>query len=173
MQNTPMTVRISPKVERAQRFAARAHANQKYGDEFPYFAHLIMAFSVAIWFGITDEDILCAVLLHDVLEDTDRTYEEIEGLFGARVAGLVQTVTDPKEGTRKEKHAISYPKIAANRDAVIVKLCDRISHVQFGGKKVRMYVKEQLEFKAALKSGESNSLADNMWNHLDTILSEI
>lgn len=163
---------MNERVERARRFAAVAHRRQRYGDEFPYFVHLWTAYSVAVRFGINDPDVLSAVLLHDVLEDTSHQYEDLESYFGPRVAGIVALVTEPKNMTRKERHAVTYPLIRPSEDARIVKLCDRISHCEFGGKKVNMYQKEHSEFKRYL--GEPLTEVEAvMWNYLDDLLIEI
>jgi (p)ppGpp synthase/HD superfamily hydrolase len=160
-------------VERARRFALKAHEGQKYGDEFPYFVHLLTAFSVARRFEFADDVILCSVLLHDVLEDTEHDYEELESLFGVEIAKTVACVTEPKGMTRKERHFVTYPRIRANTNAVIVKLCDRISHVEFGGAKVKMYAKEHHAFKAALYAASQLVIVDQMWQYLDDLLAEV
>jgi (p)ppGpp synthase/HD superfamily hydrolase len=159
-------------LERARRYALKAHDGQKYGDEFPYFVHIWAAYGVALRFGIKDETVLAAILLHDVLEDTDREYEEMVSFFGEEVARIVSLVTEPKGMTRKERHALTYPKLAKDPLARIVKLCDRISHVEFGGKKVQMYRKEHSAFKAYL--GEpASAIERTMWVYLDNMLAEV
>lgn len=164
---------MTPTLERARRYAKTAHTGQKYGDEFPYIIHLQTAYMVGVMFGITDEDVLTGIWLHDVLEDTDRTYEEIVSLFNRRVADMVATVTEPAGLTRKERHAISYPKIRVHNDARILKLCDRISHVEFGGNKVQMYRKEHVNFKASILPTSMTYEEQKMWNHLDNLLAEV
>lgn len=162
----------TPALERARRYAAKAHEGQKYGDEFPYFVHIWAAYGVALRFGIHDELILTAILLHDVLEDTDREYEEMVALFGQEVADLVARVTEPKGMTRKERHAVAYPEIAKDALARIVKLCDRISHVEFGGKKIQMYRKEHAAFKRYL-GDPATATERTMWVYLDNLLAEV
>jgi (p)ppGpp synthase/HD superfamily hydrolase len=159
-------------IDRARSYAAKAHEGQKYGDEFSYFVHVWAAYNVALRFGIVDEDVLCAVLLHDVLEDTPREYEDLVTFFRERVANIVKCVTEPKNGTRRERHADAYPRIKQDEDARIVKLCDRISHVEFGGKKIGMYRKEHVAFKQAL--GEPMSeIEQDMWDYLDSLLAQV
>lgn len=164
---------MTPTLERARRYAKTAHNGQKYGDEFPYIIHLQTAYMVGVMFGIKDEDVLTGIWLHDVLEDTDRTYDEIVSLFNQRVADMVATVTEPAGLTRKERHAISYPKIRVHNDARILKLCDRISHVEFGGNKVQMYRKEHANFKAAVLPTSMSYEEQKMWEHLDNLLAEV
>lgn len=159
-------------VERTRSYVAKAHEGQKYGEEFPYFVHLWTAYSVAVRFGIVDPVILSAVLGHDLLEDTTRTYEDIATFLSPDVADMIALVSEPRGLTRKEKHAISYPRIARSNGARIVKLCDRISHVEFGGKKVTMYRKEHAGFKQALGASLTD-VEGKMWDYLDDLLIEI
>lgn len=172
---------MTPRVERARRFALVAHSGQKYGDEFPYIIHLQTAYSVAVMFNIDDEDTLCAVWCHDVQEDTKRTKDEIASILGDDVAAIIDRVSEPDEVvengvtrklTRKEKHAIAYPRITGCPKTRLVKLCDRISHVQFGGKKVNMYRNEHKAFKTALGHPHTR-VEEYMWSYLDSLLAEI
>ncbi len=79
-------------VGRAYTFAKAAHADQKRKNGEPYFSHcLAAAESIAEW-GL-DEATVAAALLHDVVEDTGRTLEEVKGKFGEEVAFLVDGVT--------------------------------------------------------------------------------
>lgn len=171
---------ITERVEIARRYAKTAHANQLYGDEFPYVIHLATAHAVAVQFGLTDEDLLCAVWTHDVIEDTGRDLEEFTSVMGPVVADIVSRLSEPGGLPRKERHAFSYPRIRDSQAARLVKLCDRISHVMFGGKKVKMYLKEHAEFKAALMptwavppEAGINLTEYRMWRYLDSLLAEV
>lgn len=156
----------SLKLLTAKRFAIRAHGQQKYSVDFPYSFHLQQVENVLMTFGHFEEDIRIAAWLHDTLEDTEATYEEILTRFGEQVATLVACVTEPKGGNRAWRHAQTYPKIAANGQAVLLKLADRIANVEAGGK-MDMYLKEHVEFKRALfKQGEH----EEMWTYLDSLL---
>jgi guanosine-3',5'-bis(diphosphate) 3'-pyrophosphohydrolase len=158
------------KIANARRYAVRAHGNQTYGDEFPYHLHLQAVESVMLRLGILDFEMRMAAWLHDVLEDTDATYEELELYFGTRVAQMVAAVTEPKGGNRKWRHEQTYPHIRGNTDATVLKLCDRIANVESSGHKAWMYVKEHDEFKKALYlKGEHEEL----WAHLDGVLIEL
>jgi guanosine-3',5'-bis(diphosphate) 3'-pyrophosphohydrolase len=78
-------------------FAAHKHRDQrrKNARASPYINHPIeLARVLALEAGITDVDILRAAILHDTIEDTETTRTELEGTFGARVAGIVLEVTD-------------------------------------------------------------------------------
>lgn len=80
---------------RAASFAARKHHGQTRADNrTPYFAHVArVTLVLAHAFGVDDEEVLTAALLHDTLEDTATDYDEIAALFGARVADYVVLLT--------------------------------------------------------------------------------
>ncbi|GAA3363037.1 HD domain-containing protein [Saccharopolyspora gregorii] len=84
--------------------------------------------------GITDVDILRTAVLHDVVEDTGCTLDEVRERFGARVATLVDWVTKPVRGegeSREQVRATYLERLrGAPDDAVVVKLADRLSNVQ-------------------------------------------
>lgn len=83
---------------RALIFATTCHAEagqlRKFSDE-PYIVHPIDVAVRLKRFGITDEVVLAAAVLHDVVEDTEAAVEDVERLFGPDVARLVQQVTNP------------------------------------------------------------------------------
>ncbi len=121
-------------VLRAAQFAAHKHRDQrrKDADASPYINHAIaVALTIAEIGHVTDPEVLAAALLHDTLEDTDTTAEELELAFGDKVRQLVEEVTDDgrlpvRERKRRQiDHAPSLP-----REAVIIKLGDKISNVQ-------------------------------------------
>jgi len=90
-------------VEQAIKAASILHQDQlrKGATPLPYITHL-MSVMMILRDYTTDEDTLVAALLHDTLEDTDYTDEELQEDFGERVAILVKTVTEPKYiGERK------------------------------------------------------------------------
>jgi (p)ppGpp synthase/HD superfamily hydrolase len=77
--------------QQAAAFAARAHENQVRKDGLtPYFSHPVrVAFTVALVFGCTDEKVVAAALLHDVIEDTPTDYDDVLEQFGKEVADIV------------------------------------------------------------------------------------
>lgn len=160
----------------ARVYATKAHNGQTYGGEFPYVIHLQAVESVLLRFGITDENLRCAAWLHDVLEDTDLTYEDLVMFFGSEVANIVAALTEPKGGNRKWRHSQTYPRIRQNNDAIIVKLADRIANVEAGGRKLGMYRKEHHDFKHALYNVDElretryHDVVREMWNYLDSLL---
>lgn len=149
-------------------FAIRAHGDQKYANE-PYVAHLDAVVAVLKEFGHFDSALLDAGYLHDVLEDTDTSLKELLDWFIPEAVELVVTVTDQPGKNRAERHAATYPRIAANPKAVTLKLADRIANVRASvrhGTHWGMYCQEYGGFKAALK-GEHHGA---MWAELDRLL---
>lgn len=161
---------MSELVNKAQLFASQAHAGQQY-DGGPYTKHLAAVAAVLTRYGVTDEELLCAAWLHDTVEDTPISVESIEKLFGSRVSDLVWRVTNEEGRNRKERHAKTYGKIAANKDAVTLKLADRIANVEASLASEQdflgMYKKEFEGFKQALYTQGEN---EAMWAHLASLL---
>lgn len=85
-------------VLQAAAFAAERHSNQRRKGKraAPYINHPIAVAACLADAGVEDPDILAAALLHDTVEDTDTSLEELQQLFGARVASIVAEVTDDK-----------------------------------------------------------------------------
>lgn len=152
----------------AREFALERHEGQRYGGE-PYEVHLTEAAAVLERFAVDDPDLTVAVWLHDVVEDTDTTLDEVEQRFGPRVRALVDAVTAEPGDTRATRNAATYPKLRGVPGAVTLKLADRIANVERGGPKRAMYRSEHARFRAALhRPGE----ADAMWAHLDRTVVE-
>jgi (p)ppGpp synthase/HD superfamily hydrolase len=111
---------------------------------------------------------LVATWLHDTLEDTNATYEELEVHFGREVADLVQAVTDAPGKNRKERKAKTYPMIRkAGKYAVAIKLADRLANMKAAvdeGKTdlQRMYTNEYWDMYEALY--DENDGLDTTWN---------
>jgi myo-inositol-1(or 4)-monophosphatase len=84
------------KFDEAAIFATKAHSGiVRKTESIPYILHPMEAAAIAA--TVTqDEDVLCAVILHDVVEDTDHTLEEIRERFGDRVANLVAAESENK-----------------------------------------------------------------------------
>ena len=134
-------------------FAARKHANQRYGDQ-PYTVHLAAVREVLRDMGVLDnEPLAIAAWLHDTIEDTETTREEIEEHFGEEVVSLVWAVTGVGKN-RKERNTNAYEKIRAYPLAATLKLADRIANVEASAHvpdKLAMYRKEWPSFREALQ----------------------
>lgn len=160
------------KIKEAAYTAIRLHGMQTYGDGLPYYHHLEQVVDVLKEFGFTDDKFVIAGYLHDVLEDTAISYNDIKSQFGEEVAEIVYAVTDELGRNRKERKAKTYPKIKANHDAIIVKLADRIANTRSSIKNkpnmAKMYVKELKGFRDALYV--PNTEAEPLWNELEDSL---
>jgi len=122
-------------VRGALAFAAEQHGDQLRPTGDPYVAHLVEALETAVaGAGIVDRDVLVALALHDVVEDTPCPISSIADRFGERVAELVGWVTKPQTPTggdkREVKRAYLRSLASAPDQAVLVKLADRVSNVQ-------------------------------------------
>jgi guanosine-3',5'-bis(diphosphate) 3'-pyrophosphohydrolase len=81
--------------------------------------------------GVTDSKVLCAALLHDTVEDTQTTPEELEVMFGAEIRSIVREVTDNKELEKEERKRLQIKHAAhASKEAKLVKLADKISNLR-------------------------------------------
>lgn len=91
-------------LEKAYRHAKKAHGSQMRDDGTPYILHPLRAtISLMTECGVQESDILIAMLLHDVIEDTPLTYDHIARDFGEEVAHLVQNVTRPRPAVQDEQ----------------------------------------------------------------------
>lgn len=167
-----------PEVEKARAFAMERHGDQAYGT-LPYVAHLDLVASnvrrYGLAYGSNRVVRLVAAYLHDVVEDTPTTVAEVRALFGDEVADLVWAVTNEPGSNRKERAVATYPKIrAAGRDAVALKLCDRIANVEFcraqRDHRLRMYQKEHASFRAALYAEDDGPNVLSLWTVLDNLM---
>lgn len=91
MANQPLDTTL---VDDAIRFAVDAHAGtERRGKGFPYVIHVLEAMAIVATMT-NDPELLAAAALHDTIEDTDVTAEELRARFGPRVAALVEAETD-------------------------------------------------------------------------------
>jgi GTP pyrophosphokinase len=116
-------------------FALRFHGDQKRPTGAPYAEHLLEALEFLVrGAGVSDPGVLCAAVLHDVVEDTPCTIGEVRAAFGDRVAGMVGWVTKPETADGADKKAVKEAYLerlaGAPDDAILVKLADRGSNVQ-------------------------------------------
>ncbi|MGZ3235861.1 MAG: HD domain-containing protein [Burkholderiaceae bacterium] len=118
----------------ALEFAARKHRDKRRKDASasPYINHPIqLARVLAVEGKITDEQVIAAAILHDTIEDTETTPDELRQRFGITVASIVEEVTDdkslPKE-VRKQLQIDHAPHVS--RRAKLVKLADKICNVR-------------------------------------------
>jgi guanosine-3',5'-bis(diphosphate) 3'-pyrophosphohydrolase len=110
--------------DKALDYASKKHRGQMDDRGRPYFfAHVIQVYNVLL--DVTDDEAtICAGLLHDVIEDTDTTYEELVHEFNKEIADLVMEVTH--EGT--DYRDFYFPRLES-RKAVLVQFADRLSNM--------------------------------------------
>ncbi len=122
------------KIARALHFAATKHSNQrrKGGDAEPYINHLAeVAETLAVHTDGQDPDLVVAGLLHDTLEDTVTTYDELVDGFGRDVADLVVEVTDDKSLPKAERKRLQVENAPHKSDrAKVLKIADKISNLK-------------------------------------------
>ncbi|MDR2838710.1 MAG: HD domain-containing protein [Azonexus sp.] len=119
---------------RALAFAAHKHRKQRRKDidGSPYINHPLAVINVlANVGGVTDMTVLCAAALHDTVEDTKTTPEELAAAFGPKIAAIVMEVTDDKslpKKVRKARQIEHAPQLSPS--AKLVKLADKISNLR-------------------------------------------
>ncbi|MBO4614170.1 MAG: TIGR02172 family protein [Bacteroidales bacterium] len=124
-------------LDRAMHFAIDAHANtERRGKGFPYSVHLMEAVEIAATIT-SDQEILAAAALHDTIEDTDVTLEQLRSEFGDRIASLVEAESDKfangfseKDSWIERKQAAIVRLANAPYDAKIVAMGDKLSNMR-------------------------------------------
>ena len=134
MANKPLDTNL---LDRAIVFAVRAHAGtERRGKGFPYIVHPMEAMEIVATMT-ADQELLAAAALHDTVEDTNVTVEELRAEFGDRIAGLVAAESDAfVEGVSEEDSWHSRKQAAIDRlaraphDAKMVALGDKLSNMR-------------------------------------------
>ena len=122
-------------MRRAFSFAREAHKSQKRKTGEPYILHPIAVATIAAEELMLDANPVAACFLHDVVEDTDHTLDEISELFGNDVAFLVRVVTKQKKKHYEEsKQVDNYRQMLMSVEydirAILVKLADRLHNMR-------------------------------------------
>ena len=134
MANHPLNTDL---VDKAIQFAVRAHSGtERRGKGFPYIIHPMEAMEIVA--TITpDQELLAAAALHDVVEDTPVTVEELRDAFGDRIASLVAAESDvfieglSEEDSWHQRKQVAIDRLAAApHDAKIVALGDKLSNMR-------------------------------------------
>ena len=134
MPNNPLDTSL---LDRAIVFAVKAHAGtERRGKGFPYIVHPLEAMEIVSTIT-ADQELLAAAVLHDTVEDTEVTEEQIRKEFGDRVASIVASESDTFEDGVKEEDSWHVRKQAAierlasaSMDAKIVALGDKLSNMR-------------------------------------------
>lgn len=168
--------RSQPLIDHAYRFAVSAHGNQKrkYTGE-PYVSHCVEVAKIVQDVG-GDVEMICAALLHDTIEDTPVTYDELvkecHGFY-AGIADLVVWLSDvsrPEDGNRAARKALDRDHIAkAPSRAKTIKLADLISNsasiVKYDPEFAKVYLREKRLLLDVLKDGNAT-----LWARANDIL---
>lgn len=125
-------------MDRAIIFATRAHSGTyRKGTNVPYIVHPIEA--AAIVATITDDpDMIAAAVLHDVVEDTDTTVDEIRFFFNDHIAKLVEAESENKRRDLppqetwmlRKRETVEFLKTRADREAKVLALADKLSNLR-------------------------------------------
>ena len=116
-----------PRLLRAIAFAARAHRRQLRKDgQTPYVSHVFrVCLTVRHVFGVDDDDVLAAAVLHDTIEDTNTDYDDIEKDFGREIADWVKALTKEKREREPQREKRYIKGLAAGPWQVkVCKLAD-------------------------------------------------
>jgi (p)ppGpp synthase/HD superfamily hydrolase len=117
-------------VETAREFAVEKHGNQKRKyDGAAYIVHLESVAGILVEHGYKESVVLAAALLHDTVEDTDATIQELLERFGEEIAQLVYWLTDAEVGSRRTRVLQSAWRLSrAPWNAKLIKLADIIDN---------------------------------------------
>jgi (p)ppGpp synthase/HD superfamily hydrolase len=163
---------------KAYKFAASAHRGQTVpGTDLPYIMHIsFVSMEVIAALRISDgyaEDLAvqCA-LLHDVIEDTDATYEQLNQEFGIQVADGVLALSKDKTLVKSLQMEDSLKRIMRQpKEVQMVKLADRITNLQpppdyWTREKISHYREEAIEIYNALREA-NDLLASRLWQKIE------
>lgn len=175
-------------LQAAYDFMKRAHTGQKRADGTNFYEHPVNVAHILYAQGHEDAILLSAALLHDVVEDTPCTLEEIENKFGEEVAFLVDAASDVGTCGREPRIADKYERMQKSQEKVIsygqkdprvflIKAADRIHNLQtmsvLSKERQKRLMNEARDFhkRIALEAGEEEFVAiiDRLVeDHLDT-----
>ncbi|MCA9523961.1 MAG: bifunctional (p)ppGpp synthetase/guanosine-3',5'-bis(diphosphate) 3'-pyrophosphohydrolase [Myxococcales bacterium] len=147
-------------IKKAYVFAANKHKDQRRESGEPYLMHPLAVADLVAQLRL-DESSICAGLLHDTVEDTDTTLEDVAALFNEQIAQLVDGLTKISKinfHSREERQAENFRKmiVAMSRDirVILIKLCDRVHNMRtldsLREEKQRKIARETLDIYAPL-----------------------
>ena len=115
-------------------FAAAAHRGQyRKGTLIPYLMHPLTAARTVIDAGCP-EHVVTAAILHDIIEDTDHTLDEIREKFGSRVAELVEACSEPnhRDATweARKQHTVDVLNSSADQEVLMVAIADKLDNIR-------------------------------------------
>lgn len=147
---------------RAIEFATKKHEGQfRRGTGQPYISHPIMVSYILARYKESDniEDLICASILHDTLEDTDTTFEEIFSTFNATIASLVLELTNDEEKIKQVGKLVYHKQKLKGMSswALTIKLADRLSNIM--DKPSNKMIGDTIELMNFLKDNRTLTLA--------------
>lgn len=152
-------------------FAANKHRDQrrKDADATPYINHPLEVARILTDAGVNDTEVLMAAILHDTIEDTKTTAEELTSAFGERVCGLVLEVTDDKSLEKLERKRLQVVKAPTKSDeAKMVKIADKLANLRdfksppVGWSEARIGAYFQFSEMVALGCAGANEVLDQL-----------
>lgn len=157
----------SYRIEQAIRAAAILHKDQlrKGSQPLPYITHL-MAVAMIISDYTDDEDTIVATFLHDTLEDTDYTSEELQEDFGGEVREIVESLSEPQDTNKKkytwleQKKRYAKKLKGASQKALLISAADKIHNM-------RMIVEEYFDDHVRFMADFDGSLDDRAMSYQD------
>ncbi len=165
---------MNEKVELARNLAIAFHGDQKY-DDHEYIYHLDTVYDILRGNFTEKEEILA--YLHDIKEDTDITFDELVGYFGAGISYAVYLISDCEGNNRAERKEKTIDKLYHIYDesfyfVLRVKVADRIANMRYSIKNnnknmINMYKNEYVEFK---KAAYRKNCCDDLWKTLDRLV---
>jgi (p)ppGpp synthase/HD superfamily hydrolase len=172
-------------IHEAITFAARKHAGQmRKGTDIPYIAHPMEVMQILTENGCP-EAVIIAGILHDTLEDTNATPDEIKSLFGANVLQLVSAESEDKSKSWKERKQTAIDHLAADSfEARMVCCADKLSNLRSmasdkaaaGGKLWERFNagKEDIQWYYESVAKELTELSDYaMYGELERLVQEV
>ena len=173
MKTTPKAT--TDTVDRARKFAIDKHRGQRYGKH-QYIAHVVRVVAILVEFGYeSDPVVMSAAWLHDILQETHTSREELQKAFGIPVSYVVWALTPEYGINRIDRLQGLIAKLKSSKAATIVKIADCIANIEFYKAKsdARMYlihIKEILYLKEMLYRPKQKMCADLMplWQRLLT-----
>lgn len=175
----------SSKLLKTISFAIEAHGLQsrkaRKSKHVPYMVHPIEVCRILMDCIVAHQDLFHAAILHDVLEDTDKTENDIANLFGVRVLDIVKGLTDDKTKTKEEQRKAQIEKmLTASKEVRMIKIADKTSNLRDlvrcppGWKisSVKAYTEHatQVVLHASLKQDVPEDLVSMFWSARNDVL---
>src|SRR5712692_8958103 len=165
------------RVHRAYEVAQVAHSGQTRDEGTPYIVHLVrVAVSLVDELNLYSPKLVCSALLHDVIEDSDVTREDIGRMFDEEIAEVVWLLTKLEDVSLRDY--LARIEAAAHTGAPIVKLCDRLDNLRSivhspKLEKKRRVIRTTEELYLPLAARTNRYLHDELQHSLDEARSHV